>query len=281
MLKKTDYGEVLEFKAARTVMGKPLYCSHFFFVDNLLIDSGPNNISSEVITVLKALPIAKAAITHHHEDHTGNCQLIQKELGIPIYAHPETIRVMADPPRLQNYRRFMWGDLPYANAYPLNNFINTEHYKFQVIHTPGHSADHVSFFEPTNGWLFCGDLYLGETLTSFMAGENIVNHLISLQKAIALSPKTLFCGLKGRLENAEERLQRKLDCWWEIGCQVKALYEAGHNRKEIMERVFGGEVLFYYLSQSNWGRRFMLDSIIDNLSFFNADHKINPLRDLA
>ncbi len=281
MLKKANYGEVSEFKVARTFMGRPIYYSHFYYVDGLLIDSGPPNVSSEVIAALKTLPVKKAAITHQHEDHTGNCHLIQKEFGVSIYAHPETIRVMADPPKIQNYRRFMWGDLPRARACQLESVINTERYRFQVIHTPGHSRDHVSFFEPTNGWLFCGDLYLGEKLTSFMAGENIVDHLLSLQKVIALKPKILFCGLKGRLEDAVERLQRKFDCWWDLGCRVRELYETGSNRKHLLTEVFGGETFFYYFSQSNWGRRFMLDSIIENLSFFQTDKKKNPLRDLT
>ena len=279
MLTKTDYGDILEFKAARTIMGRPLYYNYFFFVDGLLIDTGPPHVSSEIIAALKKLPIEKVAITHQHqhEDHTGNCYPIQKDLGVPVYAHPETIKVLANPPAVPVYRKIMWGNLPRAEASPLGNTIITNSYTFQVINTPGHSADHVSFFEPQNRWLFCGDLYLGEKLTGFMFGENIAEHLRSLQNIILLKPKTLFCGLKGRLDNAVERLTRKYNFWWDIGCRVRELDDANIPRKQILSKVFGGETIFYYISQSNWGRRFMLDSIIDNITFFEAGQKKGSL----
>jgi len=273
MLIKTYYEDVLQFKAARTILNRPIYYSHFFFVDGLLIDSGLPHISSEIITALRVLPVKKVAITHQHEDHAGNCSLIQKELGIPVYAHPDTKSIIANPPAIQIYRKIMWGKMPRTEASPLKNILDTENYRFQVIHTPGHSADHVSFFEPKKKWLFCGDLYIGENLTSFMAGENIVEHLTSLQKLIFLKPKILFCGLKGRLEDAEERLIRKYNNWWSIGRMVRKLFMAGLSRKQILAEIFGGEDLFYYFSQSNWGRRFMLESIIENISYFETETK--------
>lgn len=254
-------------------MGRPLYNNYFFFIDNLLIDSGPSHLAEEVIAALRSLPLEKVVITHQHEDHTGNCALIKKHFGINIYAHPDTNQIMKDPPPIQIYRRIMWGNQPPVEAKPLENTVTTEHYQFHVLHTPGHSADHVSFFEPVNKWLFCGDLYLGETLNGFMSGENIASHLTSLQNMIALKPEILFCGLKGRLDNAQERLQRKYDIWWDLGCKVCELNEAGMKRKEILAKAFGGEALFYFLSQSNWGRGFMLDSIIENKTFFTTGQK--------
>jgi glyoxylase-like metal-dependent hydrolase (beta-lactamase superfamily II) len=273
MLKRTDYTGVSEFKVARTIMGRPIYYNHFFYCDGLLIDSGPSRVAGEVLSALKILPVKKVIITHQHEDHTGNCRLIGRELGIPIYAHPGTVRVMASPPSIQVYRKLMWGKMPPAEARPLKEVVTTGRYQFQVIHTPGHSSDHVSFFEPTMRWLFCGDLYLGESLNSFMAGENIADHLTSLKKTISLKPKILFCGLKGKLENAEDRLRRKYECWWDICSKVLKLKEEGLERKEILKKVLGGETLFYFFSQSNWGRRFMLDSIIDNSDYFRAEKK--------
>jgi endoribonuclease LACTB2 len=270
MLKKTSYGEVIEFKTARTVFGRPIYLTHFFYLDGLLIDTGPPHTSSEVIAAIKDLPVNRVLITHQHEDHTGNCYLIEKELGIPVLAHPETIRVIKAPPKIEIYRKIMWGNLPPAEAVPVGSTVSTGRYRIEVIHTGGHSIDHTCYYEPQNGWLFSGDLYLGENLTGFMVGENIAEHLTSLQNIIALKPKILFCGLKGRLEDAEERLARKYDCWWQIGCRVKELYTANVPRKQIISEVFGGEVLFFYFSQSNWGRRYMLDSIIENLDYFDA-----------
>lgn len=279
MLKITDYGKVVEFKAARTILGRPLYVTHFFYIDGILIDTGPPHVSSEVLNALKDFPVKKILITHQHEDHTGNCGMLKKELGVPIYAHPEAIRVLVNPPEIEIYRKIMWGELPRAKAMPLDDIISSDCYQLHAIHTGGHSIDHVCFFEPTNRWLFSGDLYLGENLTGFMVGENIVEHLTSLKKLVALKPSVLFCGLKGRLDNATERLASKYDSWWNLCCRVKNLYEAKATRQQILSEVFGGEILFYYFSQSNWGRRYMLDTIIDNIDYFENDQKKNPLRD--
>ena len=274
MLKMIDYGDVIEFKAARTIFGRPLYYSHFFYIDGLLIDTGFAHISSEVLSALKKLPLEKVVITHQHEDHTGNCRLIQQELGVPVYAHPETIRIVNNPPWLEVYRRIMWGSHPPANPLPLLNSYKTAKYKVQTIHTPGHSPDHTCYYEPENGYLFSGDLYLGERLTGFMANENIADHFSSLEKVIKLKPVFLFDGLRGRLDKATERLESKYAYWWNICCRVKDMHEAGASRNRILKEVFGGEIFFYYFSQSNWGRRYMLDTILKNLHIFGMPIKI-------
>jgi hypothetical protein len=44
MLKKIEHDEVIEFKAARTIFKMPLYFSHFFYIDGLLIDTGFDHV---------------------------------------------------------------------------------------------------------------------------------------------------------------------------------------------------------------------------------------------
>jgi len=273
MLKTNDYGEVVEFKTSRTVFGRPLYLAHFFLLDGLLIDTGPIHTAKEIQNTLKTMPIKQVAITHHHEDHTGNSRFFEQELKIPVYAHPDTLKIMKNPPKIPIYRHVIWGAQPPADGLPLGPKLTTEKFELNVIQTPGHSTDHVSYFEPINRWLFCGDLFLGEKLTGFMIGENIADHFQSLASVITLKPEVLFCGLKGRIENACERLISKYEQWWDIGLKVKELHEAGISRKKIIKIVFGGELYFHYISQSNWGRRYMVDTIIENLTIFEDQLK--------
>ena len=91
MLIKTDYGEIVEFKTSRTAFGRPLFLAHFFLLDGLLIDTGPAHTAIEVKQALINAPVNQVAITHQHEDHTGNCSFFEQELKIPIYAHPDTL----------------------------------------------------------------------------------------------------------------------------------------------------------------------------------------------
>ena len=51
--------------------------------------------------------------------------------------------------------------------------IKTEHHNFQVIETPGHCPDHVSLYEPEQGWFFSGDLFVSEDQKVFRADEEI------------------------------------------------------------------------------------------------------------
>jgi endoribonuclease LACTB2 len=277
MLKISNYGDVISFKASRTIFGYPLYFTHFFYIDGLLIDTGPYHNAAEIKAAVQNLPVTKVAITHQHEDHTGNISYFQQERKIPVYAHPQTIKIIQNPPGIQLYRHLIWGAQPPADASTLEEKIDTNKFSLEVIHTPGHSSDHISYFEPLNRWLFCGDLFLSENLTGFMVGENIAEHFVSLKKTISLKPRYLFCGLKGRLDNATNRLINKYKQWWSIGNKVKTLYEQGASRSSIVREFFGGEIYFYYFSQSNWGRRYMIDTIIENLEIFSSDQK-NPYR---
>ncbi len=268
MLKVIHHGPVTEIKVSRTFMGRPVYFNSFFIVDGLLIDTGPPHVSAEVGRALEEFTIDRAIITHQHEDHYGNCRLIQDKFSLPVYAHPLTLEVMAAPPPLQQYRKFIWGEAPPAQGLPIGDRIETPCYSFQVLHTPGHTPDHISLFEPEQRWLFCGDLFLGEKLNAFMEGEDIAAHLYSLEKVIQLKPRLLFCGLKGKIEQATERLKNKQNYWLNLGKQIKEMHRAGASPGQILKRSLGGEVPFYYLSQFNWGRRHLVDSFLKNLELF-------------
>lgn len=275
MIAIKQHEDVTEFKAAKTIVGRPIYKTHFYYLKGLLIDTGPHHIASEIIKALQDYPPEKVAITHHHEDHTGNCKKINEIFGAPVYAPASAADILANPPEIEIYRKIMWGSAPAFTIYPINNFIEAGDYRLKVIHTGGHSSDHTCYFEPQNRWLFAGDFYLGEKLNGFMVGENIVEHLTGLKTLIDLEPRIIFCGLKGRLSNAKERLIRKYNSWWNLCCKVKDLYRTGKTRKRILAEVFGGEVLFYYFSQNNWGRQFMLKSILENLDFFDDNKNAN------
>jgi len=273
MLKINQYGDVTEFKAAKTILGRPIYKTHFYYLDGLLIDTGPHHIAAEIIEALQKYPPEKVVITHQHEDHTGNCKRINEEFGAPIYARPEAFSHLANPPEIEIYRKIMWGNAPAVKTKPLPSNIEAGSYRLEAIHTGGHSYDHTCYLEPQNRWLFAGDFYLGENLNGFMIGENIVEHLTGLNKLVNLEPEIIFCGLKGRLTNGKERLARKYDSWWNLCCEVKELYESGKPSRIILSEVFGGEIFFYYFSQNNWGRRFMLETILDNLDFFDRNKR--------
>ena len=84
-------------------------------------------------------------ITHHHADHTG---------GVDTLMARHTLRVFGP------------GNSPFKGiTHPVQegDCINLLGYTFNVKAVPAHTLDHIAYYEPNQGVLFCGD-------TLFMAG---------------------------------------------------------------------------------------------------------------
>ena len=63
---------------------------------------------------------------------------------------------------MEIYRRVAWGRFTTVEAAPLPEVVEAGGVRLEVVETPGHSPDHVCFFERERGWLFTGDLFLAE-----------------------------------------------------------------------------------------------------------------------
>lgn len=89
------------------------------------------------------LDLAAVLITHHHRDHTGGNILLRQRFGCAIYG--------PDNPRIP------------AVTHPLRGgasiFIAEPALRFDVLATPGHTLDHLSYFG--HDLLFCGDTLFG------------------------------------------------------------------------------------------------------------------------
>ena len=61
----------------------------------------------------------------------------------------------------------------------MDEWLETPRFRFRVIHTPGHSADHIALYEPNRRWLFSGDLYLAPRLRYLRAVLRMHRYLTS------------------------------------------------------------------------------------------------------
>src|SRR5690625_2932373 len=125
-----------------------------FFIDGLLIDTGPIRKQKQLTERLDRLPIEQLVLTHHHEDHSGLAFWIQAKKQKPIYCHPLGVKKGNAKERLPFYRRVFWGPKKPYQAQPLEETLKTNQYTFQVIHTPGHAGDHIALYNVEKGWLF-------------------------------------------------------------------------------------------------------------------------------
>lgn len=88
----------------------------------------------------EGLDLKAIILTHHHFDHIdGVPELLAAYPGVPVYG-PEDSRI----PKL-------------THVLHDQDPLSIDSCQFQIISTPGHTATHISLYEPHYGWLFCGD----------------------------------------------------------------------------------------------------------------------------
>jgi glyoxylase-like metal-dependent hydrolase (beta-lactamase superfamily II) len=258
-----DYGDVRFFRMARTYFGWASYWTGVYFVDGLLVDSGPPNLAREVAALCRELGVCQCVTTHHHEDHSGNHRLLREQLHITPLAHTSGVKLIAQPETdLQLYRRMTWGIPEAAESAPLGDWLETPRFRLQVLHTPGHSEDSISLYEPSRGWLFSGDLYLAPKLKYLRADEDVYAMLDSLRRVVKLEPQTLFCQHRGRVENGARLLRHKLDFLTELGERIHELHRRGLPEKEIARLLPGSDLVWRlwtsgHFSKLNFVRAFL------------------------
>jgi endoribonuclease LACTB2 len=102
-------------------------------------------------------------------------------------------------PRLECMKRSWPGEDPTDVAWvPLreDSFVEAGDVSLWVVHTPGHSPDHVCFFEPRSGVLFAGDLVLngGTVVIPPSLGGHLASYLRSLHRVLELQPRVILAG---------------------------------------------------------------------------------------
>ncbi len=113
----------------------------------LVIDPGPlleRHVDALIDNARsRGLTIAGIALTHGHPDHAPAAALLAQRTAAGVYAHPHS-DVQRD------------GDLPLDADWRIGALT------LRVIDAPGHTFEHVVFYEPQERALFTGDVILGE-----------------------------------------------------------------------------------------------------------------------
>ena len=134
----------------------------------VVVDPGPDD-AEHVDAVLAEVErlgsqVALVLVTHRHSDHTGAVDAFQQRTGAPVRA--------VDP-------AWCRGTVPLVDR----EVIEIDGLHVQVIATPGHTDDSVSFFLPRDGAIVTGDTILGEgsSLIAWPDGQ-LGPYLESLQR---------------------------------------------------------------------------------------------------
>lgn len=248
----------------RSPLGFLLYPVYAFLVGDTLIDTGTNRAGKNFLSALKGRKIVKIINTHHHEDHIGNNADVQKLFDVPIFAHKLALPYLENP-RLMNlrpYQRMVWDWPRRSQGKAIGSAIGAARYHFEVIHTPGHTDDHICLYEPDKKWLFTGDLFCGTTFIYLRQDENYLQILETLKKLSLLEIDTLFCNLKGVVRNGKDALLKKIARMEQLRDDVLTLNEKGLPPDNIRQKVLGNDGVMGFVTRGHYSKQNTIDSII-------------------
>ncbi|MHA1578891.1 MAG: MBL fold metallo-hydrolase [Candidatus Freyarchaeota archaeon] len=264
MIEVNQFEEVTHIKLSQTMNGQPLYWAAVYLVDGLLIDTGPGHTAEELVKFLEKQTVRLAVNTHHHEDHVGANSVLQRKLGIKIYAHPEAIPLIAQVPRLLRYQKIVWGYPEPTHVLPLPERLETENFCFKVIETPGHSAGHVALLEPDRGWCFTGDLFVSEKPKAFRPHENVPEIIKSMRKIVGLETDRLilFTGLGRIVPDGRGALETCIEYLEDLSERARKLARNGLSVTAIREKLVGEDTTLASLTDGDFSADNLIRSIL-------------------
>jgi glyoxylase-like metal-dependent hydrolase (beta-lactamase superfamily II) len=264
LVKHLDFGPVQGFELGHTPFGQPFITTHVYFVDGVMIDTGQKHLSREIQHLVADFPVQTILLTHYHEDHSGNAAMLKHLLDVPILGHPITIEKLKTPFKIFPYQKLLFGAAGSVEVLPLPNLVETDNYCFKPIHTPGHSRDHMVFWEAEQGWLFSGDLYLGDRAKYFRADERIKDEIQSLKIVRELDFDSVFCAHHPKVRDGKKSIIRKLDFLENLYGSVEELYKQGFDIGQIMRKLKIKETYFLMMfCFGNISARNMVRSVIN------------------
>jgi glyoxylase-like metal-dependent hydrolase (beta-lactamase superfamily II) len=148
----------------------------------LVIDPGPDDRGHLAEVARTAGSVGAIALTHDHPDHAPGALPLAAMTGARVFA----ARPVAGPAEgpTEAMGRIRDGDQ-----------VSTGSVSLGVVATPGHTPDHVAFFDARTGSLFTGDAVLGRGTSVIDPPEgDLAAYLRSLRRMRELGPRTIYPG---------------------------------------------------------------------------------------
>lgn len=136
----------------------------------------------------RSLQLAGILITHHHWDHCRGIDALVARFKVPVYGSSHSSITQ----RVHEGDHLLLAGL----ALPL-----------QVLAIPGHTLDHLAYYNEEAQWLFCGDTLFSAGCGRLFEGT-AAQMLASLTRLAALPPQTaVYCGHEYTAANLRFALQ--------------------------------------------------------------------------
>jgi len=194
----------------------------------IVIDPGPISDPhlEAIVAAVGQRSVASVLVTHSHSDHAPLANTLARELEVPAYGY-------ASGPDFDPDLRLTEGSMALVGDIAL-----------EVIHTPGHSDDHLCFL--SGRILFTGDHIMGG---SSVMVEDMGSYLRSLERLQHLELDRLYPGHGPEIEEPQEIIS------WYIAHRLQ-------REKEILEAIAGGAV--------------GIDAIVETV-YRDVDRSLHPL----
>jgi glyoxylase-like metal-dependent hydrolase (beta-lactamase superfamily II) len=235
-------------------------------LDTTVLDTGPPNQWRYVSRFLAEKRIRRVLVTHHHEDHSGNLEPIQRRWRPTVLAPASGQAILRRGFDVQLYRRLVWGTPDRVETLPLPSELSLAGgLKLRPLHTPGHSIDSTCFLEPERGWLFTGDLYIASRMRYLRRDEHVGGYIESLRRVLQESFEVVLCSHRGVLADGRAALRRKLDHLITLCEQVRELDARGYGPAQITRQLIGREDHMAWLSRGHFSKQNLVASCLETL----------------
>src|SRR6185312_5639646 len=134
------------------------------------------------------------------------------------------------------------------NPIAIGDTYKTANYHWDVIHTPGHSHDHVALYNREKKWMFSGDLFVQSTQKSLFAFESVPEIIKSLKKLLTYEFETLICSHAGVIREGRKAIEKKLNFLQSVQQEVGMFHQKGLSPKEIRKKLFPKSHPMHYFS---------------------------------
>ncbi len=189
---------------------------------SVVIDPGPDDTGHIVAVADEAESVAAILLTHRHPDHATGARRLAEVTGAPVHAYRPEV----------GERRLTPGDVLEAGGVRL-----------RVLHTPGHSPDHICFVAEPDGLLFTGDTVLGRGTSVIDPPEGDMGAYVrSLEALRDLEPAVIYPGHgpvvltpRGKLDHYLRHRARREERI------LEAVARGRRSPEEIVPEVYAGE----------------------------------------
>ena len=242
--------------------------------EGALIDAGfPDdesfNTRMEWLRSVPDLKLKYIVITHHHFDHSSGAAKLREATGAKIVMHKDeepilkrstTEEVPSDmdvpkqgdsdkdvPEGVKEWleRTALWRkEAAAAGADELvtdNDTLSIGGLTLRIVHSPGHTAGHISPFLEQGKVLFAGDnvLGMGTTVVPPPPHGDMFDYIASLKKMQALNAEVMCCGHGPVVREPNRKLQELIDHRQEREEQILTLVGEGRDTvKSLVKAIY-------------------------------------------